>query len=111
MASETENKLMVTSAEGSGGGTALQVREGAEEAPEAEERDTRLDELRMMLEVMVRVRGFRVEDLLSLKKGTVLETVHEHSQDVPLYCGNTLLLWGEFEVMEQKLAVRTTRVG
>jgi flagellar motor switch/type III secretory pathway protein FliN len=111
MTSETENKLVVASADSSGGATGLQVREGAEDAPEAEVRDRRLDALRMQLDVMARARSFRVQDLLALQKGSVVETVHEHSQDVPLYSGGALLVWGEFEVIEQKLAVRVTRMA
>lgn len=111
MASETENKLVVASPEDSGGATALQVRESAEDTPATEAQDARLDALRMKLDVMVGARTFRVQDLLTLKKGVVVETVQEHSQDVPLYCGGALLVWGEFEVIEQKLAIRITRVA
>jgi len=78
---------------------------------EAEPRDTRLDRLPMELHVMVRVERMRVEDLLALERGRVLMTVHEHSQDVPVHCGGALLMWGEFEVVEQKLAVRVTRLA
>jgi flagellar motor switch/type III secretory pathway protein FliN len=78
---------------------------------EAEARDMRLDRLPMELHVMVKVERMRVEDLLALERGTVLTTVHEHSQDVPVRCGGALLLWGEFEVVEQTLAVRVTRLA
>jgi flagellar motor switch protein FliN len=63
----------------------------------------------MELHVMVNVERMRVENLLALERGTVLTTVHEHSPDVPVHCGVALLMWGEFEVVEQKLAVRVTR--
>ena len=75
------------------------------------QRDTRLDRLPMQLDVMVKVRSFRVEDLLSLEQGSLVETVHEHSQDVPVRCGGALLVWAEFEVVEQRLAVRVTRLA
>ena len=65
----------------------------------------------MELHVMVKVQRMRVEDLLALQRGTVLTTVHEHSQDVPVRCGGALLMWGEFEVVEQTLAVRVTRLA
>lgn len=96
---------------GSGGGT-LMVAEGADDlAAESEGRDTRLDRLPMQLDVMVRVQSMRVQDLLSLEKGSVVESVHEHSQDLPVQCGGALLVWGEFEVVDQKLAVRITRLA
>jgi flagellar motor switch protein FliM len=85
--------------------------EGSDEAPAVPERDTRLDRLPMQLDVMVKVRAFRVQDLLALEKGTVVETVHEHTQDVPLMCGGALLLWAEFEMAGQKLAARITRLA
>jgi flagellar motor switch protein FliM len=94
-------------------GTALAVRdEGVEDAPLDEaERDTRLDRLPMQVDILLKVRSFRVQDLLSMEKGTVVETVHEHTQDVPVRCGGALLMWSEFEVLDQTLAVRVTRLG
>jgi flagellar motor switch protein FliM len=84
--------------------------EGLEQTPTEPERDTRLDRLPMQLDVMVKVRSFRVQDILALEKGTVVETVHEHTQDVPLHCGGVLLMWAEFEMVGQNLAVRITRL-
>jgi len=80
-------------------------------APEDSAEATRLDRLPMQLDVMARIHSFRVQDLLSLEKGTVVETVHEHSQDVPVRCGGAVLVWAEFEVLDQQLAVRITRLA
>jgi flagellar motor switch/type III secretory pathway protein FliN len=94
--------------------SALGLLTGGDEgvaAPVAPERDTRLDRLPMQLDVMVKVRAFRVQDLLALEKGTVIETVHEPSQDVPVRCGGALLMWAEFEMADRKLAVRITRLA
>ena len=94
------------------GGTALAVREDpAGELVEPVEGDTRLERLPMQVDVMVKVRSFRVQDLLAMQKGTVVETVQEHTQDVPVRCGGALLLWSEFEVLDQRLAVRVTRLA
>ena len=90
-------------------GSAAEEQSAAE--PAGETLDLRLEHLSMRLEVMVRVRSLRVGDLLALAQGTVLETVHEHSQDLPVRCGGALLMWAEFEVVEQKLAVRVTRLA
>jgi flagellar motor switch protein FliN/FliY len=87
------------------------VRTEAPAEPGSDRGDQRLDRLLMELHVMVRVDRMRVEDLLAMERGTVLTTEHEHSQDVPVRCGGALLLWGEFEVVEQKLAVRVTRLA
>lgn len=119
MAAEAPIRIAATPAEGdtalatSGvGTTALQVHSNVQDGAEAETaRDIRLDRLPMQLDVMVKVRSFRVEDLLALERGSIVETVHEHSQDVPVRCGGALLAWAEFEVLEQKLAVRMTRLA
>lgn len=93
-------------------GTALLTQGESSAIPLAEqERDTRLDRLSLQLDVLIKVRSFRVEDLLALRTGAVVETVHEHSQDVPLACGGAVLVWGEVEVIEQKLGVRITRLA
>lgn len=107
---DSENKLV--NAPAGEPATALMRSEGEGAlGEEPESRDSRLDRLPMQLDVLVRVQSLRVQDLLSLQRGTVLETVHEHSQDVPVHCGGALLVWGEFEVVEQKLAVRITRLA
>lgn len=95
------------------GNTALAVTgEIDEEHPLVEEaHDARLDRMPMQMDVLVKVHSFRVRDLLSLEKGTVVETIHEHSQDVPIRCGGSTLVWTEFEVLDQQLAVRITRLG
>lgn len=97
---------------GVGNAAALVRAEGVEEPPPEEpEGDTRLGRLPMQLDVMVKVHSFRVQDLLSMEKGTVVETVHDHSQDVPVRCGGAPLVWAEFEVLDQQLAVRITRLA
>jgi flagellar motor switch protein FliM len=84
---------------------------GAAEGEAYPEPDTRFDRLPMQLEVRVKVCGFRVQDLLALDRGSVVETIHEHTQDVPVVCGGALLMWAEFEMAGQKLAVRITRLA
>ncbi len=63
------------------------------------------------LEVAVPVREFRVRNLLSLDKGSVIETQWKHGDDLPLSAGDVQLAWSEFEVVETKLAVRVTRLA
>lgn len=113
MAGESESQATTAKGAGSGAlpGGALALAELPEAGAEDGDRDTRLDRITMQLDVMVRAASLRVEDLLRLEKGTVVETIHEHSQDVPVLCGGALLVWGEFEVLDQKLAVRITRLA
>lgn len=64
----------------------------------------------MQLDVTVPIPNFRVEDLLALEKGAVVETCWPQTDDVPVWCGGAQLVWAEFEVLGQKLAVRVTRL-
>lgn len=70
-----------------------------------------LSRLPVQLDVTVPIPEFRVRNLLSLEKGMVLESLWSHGEDVPLWCGGVQLVWTEFEVVDQKLAVRVTRVS
>jgi flagellar motor switch protein FliN len=91
-------------------GTALLAEGAAERGEDAvSQQEARFGRVPMQLDVILGVKSFRVENLLALERGTVVETAHEHTQDVPVHCGGALLLWAEFEVVEQKLAVRVTR--
>lgn len=108
---DPENQLTVHAAAGEPANALVRSAAPGGAADPTEALDTRLDRLPMALHVMVKVERMRVEDLLALDRGTVLTTVHEHSQDVPVRCGGALLLWGEFEVVEERLAVRVTRLA
>lgn len=62
------------------------------------------------LDVSVPVRGFRVRNLLAMEPGTVIETAWAHGEDMPLAAGAVQLAWSEFEVVDESLAVRLTRL-
>jgi len=51
---------------------------------------------------------FAVGDLLSLQKGSIVETACHHTSDVPLRVNQLLVGWTEFEVVGDRLAVRIT---
>lgn len=51
---------------------------------------------------------FTIADLLSLKKGSIVETACHHTSDVPLRVNQLLIGWTEFEVVGDQLAVRIT---
>lgn len=63
------------------------------------------------LEVTVPVREFRVRNLLALVPGEVIETQWGHGDDLPLSSGDLQLAWSEFEVVDNRLAVRVTRLA
>jgi flagellar motor switch/type III secretory pathway protein FliN len=75
------------------------------------EKNQALAALPLQLDVSIPIPEFRVADLLSLTKGTVLESNWSHAEDIPVWCGGARLMWTEFEVIDDVLAVRVTRVG
>jgi hypothetical protein len=66
--------------------------------------------LPLQLDLLVPLPSFRVQNLLSLEKGQVIESAWPHTEDLPLWSGGVHLVWTEFEVVDQKLAVRVTRL-
>lgn len=63
------------------------------------------------LDVSVPIRNFRVRNLLALEKGRVIESLWMQGEDLPLAAPGAQLAWSEFEVIDQKLAVRITRLA
>ncbi|MGA8529613.1 MAG: FliM/FliN family flagellar motor C-terminal domain-containing protein [Acidobacteriaceae bacterium] len=116
MGPNSENRLTVSTGAVGAPETALAPAAGESVAGagiEAAEpvHEGRLDRIGMRLDVMVKVPSFCVRDLLALERGTVVETGHEHTQDVPVRCGGAPLAWAEFEVVNDVLAVRLTRLA
>jgi flagellar motor switch/type III secretory pathway protein FliN len=69
-----------------------------------------LAHLRMTIRVEVTLNRFKVQDLLALKEGQVFESLSPATEDVPLMVGKVQLGWSEFEVQEQRMALRLTRL-
>jgi flagellar motor switch protein FliN/FliY len=67
--------------------------------------------LPVTLAVNIPLRGFRVCDLLNLQPAQTIESAWAVTQDVPLKAGALLTCWGEFEVVEQRMALRLTRLA
>jgi hypothetical protein len=66
--------------------------------------------LPLQLDVSVPIPDFRVRDLLALDKGALFETSWSYTEDLPVWCGGAQLMWTEFEVVDNVLSVRVTRV-
>lgn len=62
------------------------------------------------LDVAVPVEEFRVRHLLALEPGKVISSQWSYGDDVPLAAGAVQLAWSEFEVIDNQLAVRITRL-
>jgi flagellar motor switch/type III secretory pathway protein FliN len=69
-----------------------------------------LAQLRVTIRAGVTLR-FRVRDLLALKEGQVFESLSPATEDVPVRVGHAQLGWSEFEVLDQRMALRLTRLG
>lgn len=60
------------------------------------------------LSLEIPVVRFTIGDLLSLKRGSIVETACHHTSDVPLRVNQLLIGWTEFNVIGDRLAVRIT---
>ena len=70
-----------------------------------------ISRLPVMLAVRIPMSRFKVCDLLALKAGQTIESVWAVTEDVPLKVGMLQVSWGEFEVVEQSMALRLTRLA
>jgi flagellar motor switch/type III secretory pathway protein FliN len=70
-----------------------------------------LSQLRLAMTASVVLRGFKVRDLLRLEPGQVVESAWPETEDVPLIIGQVQVAWSEFEVVDQHLVVRLTRLA
>lgn len=86
---------------------ALQGPKLVEKSPERDPAEL-LPWLPCTLVLDIPVVRFTVGDLLSLTKGSVVETAYHQSSDLPLRVNGQLVGWTEFEVVGERLAVRLT---
>jgi flagellar motor switch protein FliN/FliY len=99
--------------EGGPNGAALLRRAGegpAELAVDGKLPMERIAALPLQLDVRIPLPDFRISDLVGLAPGKVVASEWPSSNDVPLACGDVQLVWTEFEVVDQTLAVRVTRL-
>lgn len=70
-----------------------------------------ISRLPVVLAVSIPLSSFKVRDLLGLRPGETVETVWAAIREVPLKVGEVQVAWGEFEVVEQRMALRLTRLA
>jgi flagellar motor switch protein FliN/FliY len=85
----------------------------AESFPSTERADDRdlLDTMPWLpcrLSLEIPVARFTMGDLLTLAKGSIVETAFHHTSDIPLRVNQLLIGWTEFDVIGDRLAVRIT---
>ncbi|HEV2645753.1 MAG TPA: FliM/FliN family flagellar motor switch protein [Acidobacteriaceae bacterium] len=105
---QTNSQMMALKADGKGGGAHNTAGEPAIEDHAAWPMISRLP---VMLGVTIPVRGFKVRDLLSLRVEQTVSSSWAVTKDVPLEVGKLHLCWGEFEIADQRLALRLTRLA
>jgi flagellar motor switch protein FliM len=71
----------------------------------------KLAQLQITMRVGVPLNRFRVKDLLSLQVGQVIESLSPKNDDIPVAVGDVQLGWCEFEIIEQRIGLRLTRLG
>jgi flagellar motor switch protein FliN/FliY len=76
-----------------------------------DERWRQMQWLPCRLEVQLSVPGLTVGDIMRLRAGVVLETRWQQNADVPIRANGELIAWAEFEGIDEKLAVRVTRLA
>jgi flagellar motor switch/type III secretory pathway protein FliN len=62
------------------------------------------------LSVEVPIAQFTVSKLLDLEPGAILDTHYEEGAHVPVLVNGETVAWGEFDVVEEILAVRLTKL-
>ena len=70
-----------------------------------------LSQLPTKLTVSIPLANFKVRDLLALTLGEIVQSVWAKEEDVPVRIGSVLVSWSEFEVVEQRMAIRLTRLA
>ena len=97
--------------EGTGAEAALvKAASGAFDGFDPYRPDSTVSRIPIEIDVAVPIRGFRVANLLALAEGHVIESRWLHGEDMPLGARGAQLARAEFEVIEEKLAVRITRL-
>jgi flagellar motor switch protein FliN len=77
----------------------------------AADRWLRVEPLPCLLTIEISVPGFTVADLVQLARGRIIATRWTVGQDVPLRINGELIAWSEFEVVQNRLAVRLTELA
>ena len=81
-----------------------------EEGPANAEAWLQAQTMRCELTVDMTLPGFRVADVLRLQKNSVINSNWRVGSDVPVRVNGNLIARGEFEVVDNHLAVRVTEL-
>jgi flagellar motor switch protein FliN/FliY len=63
------------------------------------------------LTALIPLQNFTVRQLLLLERGQLIESAISQSDLIPVNVGAVQIAWGEFEVVDDNLAIRITRLA
>ena len=81
-----------------------------DQPPGAEAAWNHVKRLPCRLSVEIPIQHFTVRQLLDLAPGAILDTHYEEGSHVPVIVNGQLIAWGEFDVVEEILAIRLTEL-
>jgi len=82
----------------------------ADQSPGAEAAWNHVKGLLCRLSVEIPIQHFTFRQLLDLGPGAILDTHYEEGSHVPVIVNGELIAWGEFDVVEETLAIRLTEL-
>jgi flagellar motor switch protein FliN len=90
---------------------AVQPKPAAAVADPLAERWLCVEALPCLLTVEISLPSFTVSDLVHLERGRIVVSRWTVGQDVPLRVNDELIAWSEFEIAQNRLAVRLTELA
>ena len=106
-ATNSDTTMQELSAEAELVQSTMRLRDGSE----AGALNTNFAQIPIEIDVAIPIQNFRVRNLLALRSGQAIGTEWLEGEDLPLGAQGAQLAWTEFEVIDQKLAVRITRLA
>ena len=70
-----------------------------------------ISRLPVVLTARIPLSAFKVRDLLLLQQGQLIRSDWSTAEDIPVKIGRVQLAWSEFEVVEESMAMRLTRLA
>ncbi|QHS51149.1 FliM/FliN family flagellar motor switch protein [Edaphobacter sp. 12200R-103] len=70
-----------------------------------------VSQMTVLTSAAIPVAGFKIRDLVHLQAGQIVESAWAHTEDIPLNAARVHVAWSEFEVVDQNLMVRLTRLA
>jgi flagellar motor switch/type III secretory pathway protein FliN len=67
--------------------------------------------LPLTVTVEIPVPDFTLEDLMNLRAGAIVKTLHQTTSDVPVRVNGKLIAWAKFEVDGDRLGGRITELA